>query len=74
MKVFTLEQHCFAWNGRYIATAEPGHKVDVRPAGVAGDQFLARTQTAILIGKTSDLPQPRPDQGEEFTLMPSDWP
>ena len=53
----SLEQHGFAWNDRYIATAEPGHQVDVRLAGIAGDQFMARTQTAILIGKTSDLPE-----------------
>lgn len=71
--IAALEQHGFAWNDRYVATAEPRHKVDVRLAGVAGDQFMARTQTAILIGKTSDLPQPRPAQGEEFTLLPSEW-
>jgi cell filamentation protein, protein adenylyltransferase len=68
-----LEQNGFPWNDRYIATAEPGHKVDVRLAGIAGDQFMARTDTAILIGKTSDLPQQRPDRGEEFTLTPSEW-
>jgi cell filamentation protein len=68
-----LEQHGFPWNDRYIATAEPGHKVDVRLAGVAGHQFMARTKTAILIGKTSDLPQRQPDPSEEFTLTPSEW-
>jgi cell filamentation protein len=68
-----LERHGFPWNDNYIATAEPGHKVDVRLAGIAGDEFMARTQTAILIGKTSDLPQRRPDRGEEFTLIPSEW-
>ena len=68
-----LEKHRFPWNDCYIATVEPGHKVKVRVAGVAGDQFMARTRTAILIGKTSDLPQPRPEQGQEFALMPSEW-
>jgi cell filamentation protein len=68
-----LEQHGFPWNDRYIATAEPGHKVDVRLAGVAGDQFMARTQTAVLIGKASDLPEQRPAQGQEFTLLPTEW-
>ncbi len=68
-----LEQHRFQWNDCYIATAEPGRRVDVWLAGIAGDQFMARTQTAILIGKTSDLPEPRPDRGEEFTLTPSEW-
>lgn len=71
--IAALEQHGFAWNDRYIATTEPRHKVNVQLAGIAGDQFMARTQTAILIGKTSDLPQQRPDQGQEFTLIPSDW-
>ncbi len=71
--ITALDQHGFAWNDRYIATAEPGHKVDVRLAGVAGDQFMARTQTAILIGKTSDLPERRPEQGQEFTLQPTAW-
>ncbi len=71
--IASLEQHGFPWNDRYIATAEPGHKVNVRLAGVAGDQFMARTKTAILIGKTSDLPQRQPDPSEEFTLTPSEW-
>jgi cell filamentation protein len=71
--IAALEQHGFAWNDRYIATAEPGHKVDVRLAGISGDRFMARTPAVILIGKTSDLPQRRPDQGQEFTLMPSEW-
>jgi len=57
--IAALEQYGFAWNDRYIATAEPGHPVDVESAGIAGDQFMARTQTAILIGKTSDLPRAR---------------
>ncbi len=68
-----LEQHRFPWNDRYIATAEPGHKVEVRLAGVAGEQFMARTQTAILIGQSRDLPEPRPAKGQEFMLAPSGW-
>ncbi len=71
--IAALDQHKFAWNDCYIATAEPGHKVHVRLAGIAGDQFMARTQTAILIGKTSDLPDRRPEQGQEFTLEPTKW-
>jgi hypothetical protein len=48
-----LDQHGFAWNNHYIATAEPGHKVgNLRLAGVAGEQFMARTKTIILIGQT----------------------
>jgi cell filamentation protein len=71
--IAALEQYGFAWNDRYIATAEPGHKVGMQLAGIAGDQFMGRTQTTILIGKTSDLPQQRPDQGQEFTLIPTEW-
>ena len=52
----SLEQHGFDWNNHCIATTEPGHTVDVRLAGVAGEQFMARTKTAILIGQTRDLP------------------
>lgn len=69
----SLEQHGFAWNNHYIATTEPGHKVDVRLAGVAGEQFMARTKTAILIGQTRDLPQPPPERGQDFTLAPASW-
>jgi hypothetical protein len=43
----------------------PGHKVDVRLAGVAGEQFMARTETAILIGQTRDLPEPQPERGRD---------
>jgi cell filamentation protein len=71
--IASLDQHRFPWNDRYIATAEPGHKIDVRLAGIAGDHFMARTQTAILIGKTSDLPERRPEQGQEFRLEPTSW-
>jgi len=39
-----LEKHGFSWNDRSIATMEPGHKVDVKLAGVAGEQFMARTK------------------------------
>jgi cell filamentation protein len=68
-----LDRLGFAWNDRYIAIAEPGHPVDVVLAGVAGDQFMARTTHQILFGKTSDLPQPRPESGQKFTLHPSAW-
>jgi cell filamentation protein len=71
--IAALEQHGFAWNDSYIATAEPGHKVDVRLAGIAGDQFMARTRTAILIGRARDLPIQRPTQAQEFTVFPREW-
>jgi cell filamentation protein len=68
-----LEKHAFAWNNHYIATTEPGHKVDVRLAGVAGEQFMARTKTAILIGQFRDLPAPTPERGQDFSLAPTAW-
>jgi cell filamentation protein len=68
-----LEKHGFSWNDRYIATMEPGHKVDVRLAGVAGEQFMARTETAILIGQTRDLPDPQPERGRNFVLVLTSW-
>jgi cell filamentation protein len=68
-----LEGHRFPWNDNYLATTEPGHKVNVHLAGVVADQFMARTKTAILIGQPRDLPEPRPELGQEFTLDPSSW-
>jgi hypothetical protein len=68
-----LNENRFPWNDRYVATAEPGHKVEVTMAGIAGEQFMARTATAILVGQTSDLPEPRPERGETFTFEPASW-
>jgi cell filamentation protein len=68
-----LNANGFPWNDAYIATAEPGHKVEVTMAGVAGEQFMARTTADILIGQTSDSPTPRPSRGETFTLEPTSW-
>jgi len=63
----------FPVHDHYLATAEPGHKIEVTMAGIAGDQFMARTNTAILIAQTSDLPTPSPQRGDVFTLEPSHW-
>jgi cell filamentation protein len=68
-----LNENSFPWNDRYVATAEPGQKVEVTMAGIAGEQFMARTATAILIGQTSDLPEPYPERGETFTFEPTPW-
>jgi len=68
-----LDHHGFAWNDSYVATAEPGHAVEVVLAGVAGDQFMARTATEILIGQVSDLPEPRLQRGDTFALEPTSW-
>jgi cell filamentation protein len=68
-----LHENGFPWNDNYVATVEPGHKIEVTMAGVAGGRFMARTTTAILIGKASDLPEPRPATGETFTFEPTLW-
>jgi cell filamentation protein len=65
-----LEQYGFAWNDRYIATAEPGRRVEAVLVGVAGAHFMARTKSQILIGNTADLPNPHPETGETFILDP----
>jgi cell filamentation protein len=68
--VFDRQKPPFPWNERYLATTEPGHQVTLTMAGIAGEHFLARTSSEILIGKTSDLPSPRPERGETFTITP----
>jgi cell filamentation protein len=66
-----LEREKFPWNDRYIAIAEPGYAVDVIMVGVQRDHFMARTGSEILIGNTSDLPNPHPARGEEFSFLPT---
>jgi hypothetical protein len=56
------------WNDRYVATIAPGHTVELVFAGVAGKQFMARTASKILFGQVSDLPTPRPQRNQTFTL------
>ena len=68
-----LNANRFPWNDTYIATAEPGHRTEVTMAGIAGEQFMARTATDILIGQTSDLPTPRPSRAKTFTFEPTPW-
>ena len=70
--IAALEKLDVDWNNRYVATITPGHSVELVLAGVAGDQFMARTRSEILFGRVSDLPKPRPQQGQTFTLtMPA---
>jgi cell filamentation protein len=65
-----LEEQGFPWNDHYIATVEPGYRIELTLAGIAGAHFMARTRSEILIGKTADLPTPPPGRGETFTLEP----
>jgi cell filamentation protein len=66
-----FEAQGFPWNDRYLATTEPGHRVELTMAGIAGAHFMGRTRSQILIGNTSDLPDPHPQSGETFTILPS---
>jgi cell filamentation protein len=65
-----FEKQRFPWNDRYLATTEPGHQVELTMVGTAGEHFMARTRSQILIGNTSDLPAPRPRSHETFTIVP----
>jgi cell filamentation protein len=71
--IASLEAASFPWNDRYIAAAEPGHRVELVLAGVAGEQFMGRTSNAIIIGRSDDLPSPAPASGKSFTLKPRAW-
>jgi cell filamentation protein len=61
-----LEQLNFNWNERYVATLTLEHSADLVFAGTAGENFMARTESAILFGRAADLPEPRPELGETF--------
>ena len=65
-----FERRRFPWNDRYLATTEPGHRVELTMVGTAGDHFMGRTRSQILIGNTSDLPDPHPRSHETFTIVP----
>ncbi len=69
-----LQRQGFPWNDRYVATMEPGFPVDVTFAGSAGEHFMARTESGILIGRAADLPSPPPIRGETCQVEPSRWP
>jgi cell filamentation protein len=67
-----LDGRRFPWNDHYIATTEPGYQVELVLVGIAGDNFMARTKSDILVGRSSDLPQPCPEQGKAFTFIASE--
>ena len=71
VSIAALEKLNVAWNDRYVATLAPGHSVKLVLAGVAGDRFMARTQSEILFGQTADLPRPPPEPGQTFTITPT---
>jgi cell filamentation protein len=70
--IASFETYGFSWNKSYVATIEPGHRAELTLIGIgrAGDHFLAHSGPQILIGKTVDLPEPRPEPGQRFVLDP----
>ena len=68
-----LERRNYNWNEQYVAALAPGHSVKLILAGVAGDQFMGRTDNAILFGRTIDLPDPRPLVGDRCIIVASDY-
>lgn len=67
-----LEHQNFNWNDYYISTTEPAHNVEMTMVGMAGENFMARTASQILIGRTSDLHAPYPERGEQFSATASE--
>jgi cell filamentation protein len=56
-------------NEQYVATAAPGHQMELTLVGIAGNQFMARTQAQIIFGFVADLPDPVPKSGEIFRFV-----
>lgn len=67
--IAALESFGVGWNDQYIATAEPGHPIELVLVGTAGEQFMGRAPDSIIVGRTADLPEPTPARGETFVLF-----
>ncbi|WP_104825433.1 Fic family protein [Rhizobium sp. NXC24] len=65
-----LDQHQGAvdWRDHYMATSEGERTYTLTLVGRAGPNFMARTSTEILVGRSSDLPNPPPQNGETVTI------
>jgi len=60
----------FGWknpNDAYVTTFTPGEIKTVTLAGIAGNQFMARSDNQIFFGRTINLPRPLPTIGQQFT-------
>jgi len=68
-----FEKRRFSWNDRYLASAEPGYRIEVTMVGTTGDHFMARTGLQLLIGKKTDLPNSTPRSHETFMIVPERW-
>ncbi len=56
------------WRDHYMATTEEGRSYTLLLVGRAGPNFMGRTNSEILIGRASDLPDPPPQNGETITI------
>ncbi len=65
-----LDQHrqTLDWRDRYMATTEEGRDYTLTMVGRAGTNFMARSASEILVGRSSDLPEPLPQSGQSFTM------
>ena len=53
----------------YVSTTEPGHAYrDLQMLGTAGNNFIASTNTAFVVGWRNDLPAPEPAAGQQFAI------
>jgi cell filamentation protein len=67
-----LDHQKFGWNDHYIATTEPGYQVELTMAGLQSGYFMAHTGSQVIIGRSSDLPGPRPERGQTFAFIASE--
>ena len=65
-----LDQHrgSLDWRDRYMATTEEGRDYTLTMVGRAGPNFMARSASEILVGRSSDLPEPPPQSGQSFSM------
>lgn len=64
--------HVTSWDGIYMATTEAGEGYHGRFTGAAGSNFMMqRYDGSIIVGNVIDLPEPRPQSGDEITFIAS---
>lgn len=64
--------HVTSWDGIYMATTEAGEGYHGRFTGAAGPNFMMqRYDGSIIVGNVIDLPEPRPQSGDEITFIAS---
>ncbi|MBX8802578.1 BID domain-containing protein [Ochrobactrum sp. MR28] len=64
--------HVTSWDGIYMATTEAGEGYHGRFTGAAGPNFMMqRYDGSIIVGNVIDLPEHRPQSGDEITFIAS---